>query len=64
MLIKLIDQKKIEKVKINEMMKFLFIAKKNDEIPSKLQDYFVKYYDFCFDIINKNMIKDLDKFKY
>ena len=64
LLIKLIDQKKIEKVKINEMMKFLFIAKKNDEIPLKLQDYFVKYYDFCFDIINKNMIKDLDKFKY
>ena len=64
LLIKLIDQKKIEKVKINEMMKFLFIAKKNDEIPLKLQDYFVKYYNFCFDIINRNMIKDLDKFKY
>ena len=64
LLIKLIDQKKIEKVKINEMMKFLFIAKKNDEIPLKLQDYFVKYYDFCFDIINKNMIKDLDKFRF
>ena len=64
LLIKFIDQKNIEKVKINEMMKFLFIVKKNDEIPLKLQDYFVKYYDFCFDIINKNMIKDLDKFKY
>ena len=46
------------------MIKFLFLIKKNDEISAKLNDYFVKYFNFCFDIINKNMIKDLDKFEY
>ena len=46
------------------MIKFLFVSKKNDKIPIKLNDYFIKYYNFCFDIIDKNMIKDLDKFKY
>ena len=46
------------------MMKFLFVNEKNDEISIKLNDYFIKYYNFCFDIIHKNMIKDLDKFKY
>ena len=63
-LLKFIDQKYSKKIKINEMMKFLFVTKKNDEISIKLNDYFIKYYDFCFDIIHKNMIKDLDKFKY
>ena len=52
------------KIEIDEMIKFLFLVKKSDEISTKLQNYFIKYYDFCFDIINKNMIKDLDKFKY
>ena len=46
------------------MLKFLYVSKKNDEISINLQDYFDKYFDFCFDIVNKNMIKDLDKFKY
>ena len=63
-LLKFIDKKYSKKIKINEMMKFLFVTKKNDEISIKLNDYFIKYYDFCFDIIHKNMIKDLDKFKY
>ena len=56
--------KKPNKINANEMMKFLFIQEKNSEIPTKLDDYFNKYYNFCFDIINKNMIKDLDKFEY
>jgi len=64
LLLKLIDEKKPDKIQINEMLKFLFITTKNDEISIKLQDYFKKYNNFCFDIINKNMIKDLDKFKY
>ena len=63
-LLKFIDKKYSKKIKINEMMKFLFVTKKNDEISIKLNDYFIKYYNFCFDIIDKNMIKDLDKFKY
>ena len=64
LLIKLIDEKKQNKIKIDEMMKFLFIDKKSDEIPTKLNDYFNEYYNFCFDIINKNMIKELVNFKY
>ena len=64
LLLKLIDEKKPDKIQINEMLKFLFITTKNDEISIKLQDYFKKYNNFCFDIINKNMIKDLDKFEY
>ena len=63
-LLKFIDKKDLKKIKINEMIKFLFVSKKNDKIPIKLNDYFIKYYNFCFDIIDKNMIKDLDKFKY
>jgi len=63
-LLKFIDEKYSKKIKINEIMKFLFVTKKNDEISIKLTDYFIKYYNFCFDIIHKNMIKDLDKFKY
>ena len=64
LLIKFIDIKKNKKIEINEMMKFLFVKAKNDENSVKLHHYFVKYYDFCFDIINRNMIKDLDKFEY
>ncbi len=64
LLLKLIDQNNSNKIRINEMMKFLFLNNKNDEISIKLNDYFEKYHDFCFDIINKNMIKDLDKFNY
>ena len=63
LLIKLIDEKKTNKINSQEMMKFLFVTEKNAEISVKLNDYFEKYYNFCFDIINKNMIKDLDKFK-
>ena len=63
LLLKLLDHKTPNKINVNEMIKFLFL-KKNDEISAKLNDYFIKYFNFCFDIINKNMIKDLDKFKY
>ena len=64
LLVKFINKKKPNRIQVNEMIKFLFFVKKSDEMPLKLQDYFKKYYDFCFDIINKNMIKDLDKFEY
>ncbi len=64
LLLKFLDQKKQNKVNINEITKFLFLLNKNDEISAKLNNYFVKYYNFCFDIIDKNMIKDLDKFEY
>ena len=64
LLMKFINQKKSNKVEVQEMLKFLYVSKKNEEISINLQDYFDKYFDFCFDIVNKNMIKDLDKFKY
>ena len=64
LLLKFLDIKNQNKIKIKEMTKFLFLLNKSEEISVKLNDYFVKYYNFCFDIINKNMIKDLDKFKY
>jgi len=64
LLMKLINQKKANKIEIHEMLKFLYVKDKNDEISIKLQDYFSKYYNFCFDIVNKNMIKDLNKFEY
>ena len=64
LLLKFLDKKKQNKINVNEMTKFLFLLNKNEEISTKLSDYFVKYYNFCFDIINKNMIKDLDKFEY
>ncbi len=64
LLMKLINQKKTNKIEIHEMLKFLYVKDKNDEISIKLQDYFSKYYNFCFDIVNKNMIKDLNKFEY
>jgi len=64
LLLKFLDHKSSNKINVNEILKFLFIFKKNDEISAKLNDYFVKYFNFCFDIINQNMIKDLDKFEY
>ena len=64
LLLKFLDHKTPNKIHINEMIKFLFLQKKNVEISLKLSNYFVKYFNFCFDIINQNMIKDLDKFEY
>ena len=64
LLIKFINEKKQNKIESNEMMKFLFYSNKNDDIPRKLNNYFEKYYNFCFDIIKKNMIKELDKFNF
>ena len=64
LLLKFLDHKSSNKINVNEILKFLFIFKKNDEISAKLNDYFVKYFNFCFDIVNQNMIKDLDKFEY
>ena len=64
LLMKFIINEKPNTINSNEMIKFLFIQEKNSEIPTKLNDYFTKYYNFCFDILDKNMIKDLDKFKY
>ena len=39
-LLKFVDEKYSNKIKINEMMKFLFVAEKNAEISVKLNYYF------------------------
>ena len=64
LLLKFVNEKKLTKIKTNEITKYLFLSQKDEEISAKLDDYFIKYYNYCFDIINKNMIKDLDKFEY
>ena len=64
LLMKFINNENSNKINIKEMMKFLFVIEENSNISIKLLDYFNKYYNFCFDIVNKNMIKDLDKFEY
>ena len=64
LLLKFKDKENEKKINISEITKFLFLKEKNDEISLKLNDYFQKYNDFCFDIVNRNMIKDLENFKY
>ena len=64
LLLKFKDKENEKKINISEITKFLFLKEKNDEISLKFNDYFEKYNDFCFDIVNRNMIKDFDKFKY
>ena len=63
-LIKFIDEKNKNLIKINEIYKFLFKNDENEEIKEKLTSYFKEYHNFCFDIVNKNMIKEIDKFEY
>jgi len=63
MLIKFFDTTNSNKINISQMIKYLFLKDKNQEISQKLTLYFDKYNDFCFDIINRNMIQDLVKFK-
>ena len=64
LLLKFKDKENEKKINITEIIKFLFLKEKNDEISLKLNDYFEKYNNFCFDIVNRNMIKDLENFKY
>ena len=61
-LLKFID--KHEKMQPSEICKFFFKKEETDKIDEKIKDYFEKYHHFCFDIINKNMIKDLINFKF
>ena len=63
LLIKFINLDKDNTINVKEMIKFLYIKDKKVEISQKLHDYFQKYNNFCFDIINKNMIKEIVNFK-
>ena len=63
-LIKFISNSK-NQLKVSEFMKFLFFKEdKSPELSKKLTLYFEKYNNFCFDIVNKNMIKEIIKFEY
>ena len=62
-LIKFISNSK-NQLKVSEFMKFLFFKDKSPELSKKLTLYFEKYNNFCFDIVNKNMIKEIIKFEY
>ncbi len=54
---------KNEEIQPSEISKFFFKKDEKNRLDNEIKDYFEKYYHFCFEIINKNMIKDLIKFK-
>ena len=61
-LLKFVD--KNEKIQPLEICKFFFKKEDVNQIDEKIKDYFEKYHYFCFDIINKNMLKDIINFKF
>ncbi len=63
-LMKFINDKNKDLIETKEIYKFLFKNDENEEIKEKLSLYFKKYHNFCFDIVNRNMIKEIDKFEY
>ena len=64
LLIKFVSKTNPNEINILEMIKYLYMNENKDEIAQKLRNYFQKYNNFCFDIIDKNMIKEIIKFKY
>ena len=64
LLIKFVSKTNHNEINILEMIKYLYMNENKDEIAQKLRNYFQKYNNFCFDIIDKNMIKEIIKFKY
>ena len=43
---------------------YFYYIKENDEILSKMNDYFNSFYNYCFDKDNDNMLKEILKFNY
>ena len=63
-LMKLFNNKKdSDDIDVEIVVKHLNLADKSDHITEKLLVYFNKYRDFCFDIIDKSMLKDIIKFR-
>ena len=63
-LTKLFNNKKdSDDIDVKIIVKHLNLAGKSDQITEKLLVYFSKYRDFCFDIIDKSMLKDIIKFR-
>ena len=53
-------------LKLNKelFLKYFEILDTNDKIWEKCKLYFEKFYKYCFDIHPKNMIKDIEKYKF
>ena len=53
-------------LKLNKelFVKYFEILDTNDKMWEKCKLYFEKFYKFCFDIHPKNMIKDIEKYKF
>ena len=64
MLVKIIVKKSNIFIESKVISKFLFKRDENIEIDEKLSIYFKKYYNYCFDKVNENMIKDIDKLNF
>ena len=64
LLVKFISKTDRNKINVLELIKYLYMNDKKDEIAQKLRNYFQKYNNFCFDIIDRNMIQEIVKFKY
>ena len=55
------------KLKINKDLIIKYFSVFNDKKESyfaKFEDYFISFYDFCFELSLENMIEDVYKFKY
>ena len=63
-LIKFVQDENNSNINIKGISNFLYKTEENLKNQDKIIEYFNKYRDFCFDIVNRNMIKDFDKFKY
>ena len=56
-----------EKLNIDKNLIFKYfkeLENSNDQKYMLFEDYFKKFYDYCFDISLNNMIRDVGKFKY
>lgn len=58
--------KKPDEFDINKNLFIKYFGKlsNNDENQQKFTHYWIKFYDFCFELSSKNMIKDLKNYKF
>ena len=63
-LLKLNDEKDGFKMNKNIIKKYFNEIFNNDKKVTKLQDYFENFYNFCFEIQDENMIKELKNYKF
>ena len=63
-LLKLNNEKDGFKMNKNIIKKYFNEIFNNDKKVTKLQDYFENFYNFCFEIQDENMIKELKNYKF